>query len=129
MKGMQKFTKVMLTVSGVVFASSAAVAHPAGSHEIGVPHVLTSVDHVATFLAIGVVAGIIVMSRNVYAVWIANGVLAAFLVAETAMHAQSAGLLFGLEVAVAGAALALGAWRATTLLSRRKTAPINQKNR
>ena len=119
----------MLTVPAMVFASSAAVAHPAGTHEIGVPHVLMSVEHVATFLAIGIVAGIIVMSRNVYSLWIANGVLAAFLVAETVMHAQSAGLLFGLEVAVAGAALALGAWRATTLLSRRKAAPINQKNR
>ena len=126
---MQRFTKLMLTVPGMVFASSAAVAHPAGTHEIGVPHVLTSVEHVATFLAIGIVAAIIVMSRNVYSVWIANGVLAAFLVAETVLHAQSAGLLFGLEVGMAGAALALGAWRATTLLSRRKTPQVRQKSR
>ncbi|MEM9682113.1 MAG: hypothetical protein AAF942_02500 [Pseudomonadota bacterium] len=121
--------RVILSAAAIVLVSSAAVAHPAGTREIGMSHVLLSVGHVTTFLALGIAAGVIVMSRSAYSVWIANFALAAFLIFEAAMHVQSDGLLFGIEVAVAGAALALGAWRATTFVAGRKTSPIEKKSR
>ncbi len=100
---------------GLLILPSVAVAHPGHEHEIGAVHVLLSFNHVLTFLGIGAAAGAIMLFRHPVAVIVANGVLAFLLLMQGVAHAAEGGTLFGVEVAVAGAILAMGAWRAAYL--------------
>ncbi|MGD1933188.1 MAG: HupE/UreJ family protein [Candidatus Phaeomarinobacter sp.] len=108
-------TGIALTATAI---ASQALAHPGHEHEIGMAHVLTSPEHIEGFLFIGMIAGIIMLVRRVWAIMIGNIALMAYIFAQGASHASHGSALFGLETGLAGAALALGAWRATHIAYR-----------
>jgi hypothetical protein len=121
---MRLFTKVSHLLFGLAILASPALAHPGHGEEPGMIHVLTSFEHIGAFLLIGVTAAIVMTIRRMAAILAANAVLALFLVIQAGTHAVHGGWLFGIETALAGAALALGAWRVTHILYARR---MNQR--
>ena len=104
---------VSMAMLGLLAMSSAATAHPGHGHEIGAVHVMLSLEHMLAFLGIGAVTGALMLVRRAPAVILANGLLVLFLFGQGAVHAMHGGVLFGIEVAVVGAILAMAGWRAT----------------
>ncbi|MEM7122497.1 MAG: HupE/UreJ family protein [Pseudomonadota bacterium] len=100
----------------ITLLAPAALAHPGHEGEIGTFHVLGSIDHIAVFLGIGVAAALLMLVRHPAAIVAANLILLAFVLILGAGHGIHGGVLFGIETAIAGALLALGAWRATHVL-------------
>lgn len=116
-----------LTLAALTMLPGTAMAHPGHEHELGMAHVLTSFEHLAAFMLVGVIAGVMTAARRRSTLLIANGMLALFLVVQGTMHAMHGGILFGLEGTIAGAALALGAWRLTHMVIERSLARKQEK--
>ena len=100
----------------------AAMAHPGHPEEMGLTHVLTSPEHIITFVVVGAAAAVLMMGRRTSTVIAANIALVLFVLIQGVSHWMSGSALFGLETAVAGAALALGSWRAVQMIAQRPSA-------
>lgn len=106
-------------LAGSSMIASVAVAHPGHEHELGIVHVMTSLEHVAAFLVFGAAAAVLMLTRRIAVVAAANLALLFYILVQGVVHGMHGGALFGVETALAGAALALGSWRATHLVYQR----------
>ena len=107
--------RTCLALLGYALTTSAGLAHSGHEHGIGAVHVMLSPEHLLGFAGIGAAAGALMLVRHISTIIVANGLLLLFLATQAAAHAKSDGILFGIEVAVAGAILAMGGWRAVGL--------------
>lgn len=109
---MRILRNVAFALAGSVIFAMNALAHPGHENELGMAHVMTSFEHAAAFIGIGAGVAILVLARGAVAVIVANLILFAFVLLLGATHFAHGGALFAFETMIAGAALALGAWRA-----------------
>ena len=116
---MQRAKTIAAVSASSILVAPVAMAHPGHDSELGMIHVITSPEHVATFLIVGAAAAVLMLARRTSVVIAANIALLAYILVQGVAHASHGGVLFGVETALAGAVLALGAWRATHLLYRR----------
>ncbi|MAH85331.1 MAG: hypothetical protein CBB68_13985 [Rhodospirillaceae bacterium TMED8] len=95
----------------LVYANDQAFAHTGGTDEFGMSHALTNVEHVLLFLAIGILAGLLMLTRKPYAMFLANSSLILAFLYEVICHGLETSVLFGLEFFVGIALVSLMGWR------------------
>ncbi len=118
---MQLLKGFVAALVGNSMIASVAMAHAGHEQELGIVHVMTSFEHIAGFLVFGVAAAVLMLTRRILFVVAANLALLLYVLFQGVFHGMHGGKLFGLETALAGAALALGSWRATHLIYQRYT--------
>lgn len=116
---MQVIRHATAALAGTFLFAPAAMAHPGHPQEMGMAHVITSPEHIATFVVVGAAAAALMLGRRTSTVIAANIALFLFVLVQGASHWASGDALFGMETAVAGAALALGSCRGVQLLLQR----------
>lgn len=78
---------------------------------MGAVHVLTSLEHVIAFVAIGIVVSILMLFRRPWLAYLSNSLLLLILIAQGVSHGINGDSIFGVEVVFGSALLVLGAWR------------------
>jgi len=112
----KNWIKVYFFTLYFIYLSFPVLAHDGLGNEIGLIHTSTSFEHLAGFVGIGALVATIMLVQHSAAKRLGNMILVFFLSYQIIMHTQIGGVLFGLEVFVAGTLLALGSWRLVFLL-------------
>lgn len=116
---MQILRRTSAALAGCFIFAPNAMAHPGHAQEMGMAHVMTSPEHIATFVVVGAAAAALMLGRRTSTVIAANIALFLFVLVQGATHWASGDALFGMETALAGAALALGSCRAVQMFYQR----------
>jgi len=123
---MQVLRRTGAALAGSFLFAPAALAHSGHPQEMGMAHVMTSPEHIATFVVVGAAAAALMLGRRTSTVIAANLALFLFVLVQGASHWMSGDALFGIETAVAGAALALGSCRVVQMFFQRTSSQASK---
>ena len=116
-----------LALMGGLLVAPLAMAHTGHEHSVGILHVLSSPEHLLSFLLLGGLFGTVMITQRASFLLGANAALIVYLGLQAWTHAHQGDAFFGIEVATAGGLLTLGAWRAANLLlSRTQTKALKR---